>query len=99
MERLSLAVTFAAALAVLMNTAALAQSSRGQAAGPADVNGITSMTIDDSGMRLPAKRNGTTGVRAGSGPEQGSPNGSPAAPPKATTGPNGMPSSGETSPK
>jgi len=38
-------------------------------------------------------------MNAGSGPERGSPNGSPATAPKATTGPNGQPSNNETLPK
>jgi hypothetical protein len=44
-------------------------------------------------------RDSTTGMNAGSGLERGSPEGSPAAAPKATTGPNGQPPNNETPPK
>ena len=44
-------------------------------------------------------RDSTTGMNARSGPERGSPDGSPATAPQATTGPNGQPSNNETLPK
>ena len=99
MKKLVLAVGVVA----LISTGAMARSSQGHVAGQPGVNGNPSTTLHDRGMTHPARRNGTTGIgkgaTTGSGPERGSPNGSPAVPPKTTTGPNGMPSNNETPPK
>jgi hypothetical protein len=99
MKKLALAVGVVA----LISTGAMARSSQGHVAGQPGVNGNLSTTLHDRGMTHPARRNGTTGIgkgaTTGSGPERGSPNGSPAVPPKTTTGPNGMPSNNETPPK
>jgi hypothetical protein len=77
-------------------TSAMAQSSQGQAAGQAGVNG-------NAANSPTATTPGTTGMNAqtktGVGAEQRSPNGSPTAAPRATTGPAGQPSKDETSPK
>ena len=50
-------------------------------------------------MTSSGMRDSTTGLNAGSGPERGSPEGSPAAAPKARAGPNGQPPNNETPPK
>ena len=74
------------------------QTSQSQPTGKTGVSG-SNATINSGGMTSSGMRDSTTGMNAGSGPERGSPNGSPATAPKATTGPNGQPSNNETLPK
>jgi hypothetical protein len=102
MKKLSLAVGL---LALLGTTAIAQQTTQSQPTSRAGVSGSNSsinsggMTSTNSGgMTSSGMRENTTGI-AGSGPERGSPNGSPAAAPKATTGPNEQPSNNETPPK
>jgi hypothetical protein len=101
-RKIMMKFVLAVGVVALLGTSAMAQSSQGQGAGQAGVNGNAS-TTNDSGMANPSMRNSTTGMStgatAGSSPQRGSPNGSPATPPKATTGPNGMPSNNESPPK
>jgi hypothetical protein len=103
MKKLILAV----ALLTLLGTTAMAQqTSQSQPTGKTGVSG-SSATINSGGMTSinsgamtsSGMRDSTTGMNAGSGPERGSPKGSPATAPKATTGPDGQPSNNETLPK
>jgi hypothetical protein len=103
MKKLTLAVVL---LALLGSTAMAQQTSQSQPTGRTGVSGSNAtinsggMTSINSGsMTSSGMRDSTTGMNAGSGPERGSPNGSPATAPKATTGPNGQPSNNETLPK
>jgi len=92
-------LTLAVALLALLGTTAMAQqTSQSQPTGKTGVSG-SNATINRGGMTSSGMRDSTTGMNAGSGPERGSPNGSPATAPKATTGPNGQPSNNETLPK
>ena len=101
-------LTLAVSLLALVSSAAMAQqTTQSQPTGRAGVSGgnaaissggmtsINSGSMTSSGMRDST----TTGIGTGSGLERGSPNGSPAVAPKATTGPNGQPSNIETPPK
>ena len=100
-------ITLAAGLLALSGTTAMAQQTmQSQPTSRAGVSGSSTtlnsggMTSSNSGaMTSSGMRDSTTGMNAGSGPERGSPNGSPATAPKATTGPNGQPSNNETLPK
>ena len=100
MKKLSLAVGL---LALLGTTALAQQTTQSRPTSQAGVRGSTftsGMTSGNSGaMTSSGMRDSTTGINAGSGPERSSPEGSPAAVPKATTGPNGRPSNNETPPK
>ena len=99
MKKLSLAVGL---LALLGTTAMAQQTTQSRPTSQPGVRGSTftsGMTSRNSGsMTSSGMRDSTTGLNAGSGPERGSPEGSPAAP-TATTGPNGEPSNNETPPK
>ena len=100
-------LTLAVGLLALMSGAAMAQqTTQSQPTGRAGVSGSSTtlnsggMTSNNSGgMTSSGLRDNTTGMNAGSGPERSSPEGSPAAAPNATTGPNGQPSNNETPPK
>jgi len=98
MKKLSLAVGL---LALLGTTALAQQTTQSRPTSQAGVRGSTftsGMTSSNSGsMTSSGMRDSTTGMS--SGPERSSPNGSPVAEPKATTGPNGEPSNNETPPK
>ena len=97
MKKLSLAVGL---LALLGTTAMAQQTTQSRPTSQPGVRGSTftgGMTSRNSGRMT--RSDSTTGMNAGSGPERGSPNGSPATAPKATTGPNGQPSNNETLPK
>lgn len=86
-------LTLAAALLALLGTTAMAQqTTQSQQTGRAGVSG-SNTTINSGGMTSSGMRDSTTGMNAGRAP------GSPAAAPKATTGPNGEPSNNETPPK
>ena len=97
MKKLSLSL--AVALVALLGTTAIAQqtgqsqpTSRAGASGGSTSFSGGGMTSNNSGVTTSSgMRDSTTGLNAGSGPERGSPEGSPAAAPKATTGPNGQP--------
>jgi len=96
-------LTFAVGLLALVSSAAMAQqTTQSQQTGRAGVSGSNATinsggmtSINSGGMTSSGMRDSTTGMNA----ERGSPNGSPAAAPKATTGPNGQPSNNETPPK
>jgi hypothetical protein len=97
-------ITLAVGLLALSGTTAMAQQTmQSQPTSQAGVRGnsfTSGMTSGNSGsMTSSGMRDSTTGLNAGSGPERGSPEGSPAAAPKATTGPNGQPPNNETPPK
>jgi hypothetical protein len=95
MKKLSLAVGL---LALLGTTAMAQQTTQSRPTSQAGVRGSTftsGMTSSNSGSMT--SFDSTTGMIAG--PERGSPNGSPATAPKATTGPNDQPSKNETPPK
>jgi hypothetical protein len=98
MKKLSLAVGL---LALLGTTAMAQQTTQSRPTSQPGVRGSTftsGMTSRNSGsMTSSGMRDSTTGLNAGSGPDRGSPEGSPAAP--TTTGPNGEPSNNETPPK
>ena len=102
MKKLSLSL--AVALVALLGTTAIAQqtgqsqptSRAGASGGGTSVSG-GGMTSNNSGVTTSSgMRDSTTGI-TGSGPERGTPNGSPAA--AKATGPNGQPSNNETPPK
>jgi hypothetical protein len=101
MKKLTLAV------ALLLGTTAMAQQTmQSQQTGKTGVSGSNATinsggmtSINSGGMTSFGMRDSTTGMNAGSGPKRGSPDGSPATAPKATTGPNGQPSNNETLPK
>ena len=101
-------LTLAVGLLALVSSAAMAQqTTQSQPTGRAGVSGSNTAinsggmtSINSGGMTSSGMRDSTTmGIGTGSGPERGSPNGLPAAAPKATTGPNGRPSNNETPPK
>jgi len=100
-------ITLAVGVLALSGTTAMAQQTmQSQPTSRAGVSGSSTtlnsggMTSSNSGaMTSSGMRDGTTGMNAGSGPERGSREGSPAAAPKATTGPNGQPTNYETPPK
>ena len=103
MKKLTLAV---ALLALLGTTAMAQQTSQSQPTGRTGVSGSNATinsggmtSINSGGMTSFGMRDSTTGMNARSGPERGSPDGSPATAPQATTGPNGQPSNNETLPK
>lgn len=98
-------LTLAVALFALLGTTAMAQQTgQSQQTGRAGVSG-SSATINSRGMTSinsgsmtsSGIRDSTTGMS--SRPERGTSSDSPAAAPKATTGPNGQPSNDETPPK
>ena len=93
-------LTLAALLALLGTTAMAQQTTQSQQTGRAGVSGSNTTinsggmtSINSGGMTSSGMRDSTTGMNAGRAP------GSPAAAPKATTGPNGEPSNDETPPK
>jgi hypothetical protein len=95
MKKLYLAVGL---LALSGTTAMAQQTTQSRPTSQAGVRGSTftsGMTSSNSGSMTSS--DSTKGMIAG--PERGSPNGSPATAPKATTGPNGQPSNNETPPK
>jgi hypothetical protein len=97
-------ITLAVGLLALLGTAAMAQqTTQSRPTSQPGVRGSTftgGMTSSNSGaMTSSGMRDSTTGMNAGSGPERSSPEGSPAAAPNATTGPNGQPPNNETPPK
>jgi hypothetical protein len=97
MKKLCLAVGL---LALLGTTAIAQQTTQSRPTSQSGVRGNTftgGMTSRNSGSMTSS--DSTTGMNVGSGPERGSPEGSPAAAPKATTGPDGQPASNETPPK
>ena len=103
MKKLTLAV---ALLALLGTTAMAQQTSQSQPTGRTGVSGSNATinsggmtSINSGGMTSSGMRDSTTGMNARSGPERGSPDGSPATAPQTTTGPNGQPSNNETLPK
>ncbi len=94
-------ITLAVGLLALLGTTAMAQqTTQSRPTSQAGVRGSTftsGMTSRNSGSMTTSDI--STDMSAGSGPERGSPEDSPAAAPKATTGPNGQPSNNEASPK
>lgn len=94
-------LTLAAALLALLGTTAMAQqTTQSQQTGRSGVSGSNTTinsggmtSINSGGMTSSGMRDSTTGMNAGRAP------GSPAAAPKATTGPSGEPSNNETPPK
>ena len=95
-------ITLAVGLLALLGTTAMAQqTTQSRPTSQAGVRGSTftsGMTSGNSGaMTSSGMRDSTTGMNAGSGPER--PEGSPAAAPTATTGPNGQLPNNETPPK
>jgi hypothetical protein len=97
--------TLAIGLLSVLSTAVMAQQTiQSQQTGETGVSGSNAtinsggMTSGGGGMTSSGTRDGTMGL-SGSRLERDSPNGSPAAAPKATTGPNGQPSNNDTPPK
>ena len=96
----SLMIAFGSGIAVPAMAQQTMQSKPTSQAGVRGNSFTSGMTSGNSGsMTSSGMRDSTTGLNAGSGPERGSPEGSPAAAPKATTGPNGQPPNNETPPK
>jgi hypothetical protein len=99
MEKVMKKLLLIAALA-LVSSSALAQSDQGQAGAKNGTTGNPAATASDpakpDGMRDGIREGATTGMSSG---QTENPNGSPAAPPKSTTGPVGSPSKAETPPR
>ena len=97
MKKFTLAVGL---LTVLSTTAMAQQTTQSRPTSQAGVRGSTftsGMTSRNSGSMTSSDI--STSISAGSAPERRSPEGSPAAAPKPTTGPNGQPLNNETPPK
>ena len=90
-------LTFAVGLLAVLTTAAMAQQTNqsqqtgrpGVTGSSATINSSGGMTSRSGGMTSSGVHDATTGI-AGSRPERDDPNSSPAAAPKATTGPSRM---------
>lgn len=86
---------FACTVALMASGAAFAQSSQGQAAGQAGVNGNAANAPQN--MRGNEASPGTVGRSTDS--ERAGPNGSPTSMPRSQDSPTGKPSEGQTAPK